>query len=156
MNQNSKVWLGVVAACLVGASIVVGFYFLSLGASNTGRALPNGCVKPSGGYLFIASNDAQYGTGYNDSMGHGAPTVPWPVITVQQGATVTITVCNVDVQAHSFNVIHYLGGAANTIAPGEVKTFQFIATEVGVFTIYCDIFCSIHIYMQNAQLRVTS
>ena len=146
--------MGIVA--VVGAAAVAGLFVLSMGRASGAPPLPNGCVKPTNGFLLIAGDDSYYGVGYNNSKGHGAPTDVWPIITVKEGSEVTIIVCNTDVQAHSFNIIHYLGGTANTIAPHTVQTFRFVATQTGNFTIYCDIFCSIHIFMQNGQLRVVS
>jgi FtsP/CotA-like multicopper oxidase with cupredoxin domain len=111
--------------------------------------LPAGCVKPPGGYLVIANIN-----GFNDSIEHGAPTTSWPVITVKQGTTVDITVCNADHQAHGFQITHYFDSNIETVDPGQVVHVKFVANSVGTFDIYCSIFCSIHIYMQNGQLQV--
>lgn len=154
-DQNRKIILVIVLVGIVGTATIVGLYALSIGRPGGGRTLPANCVKPSNGYLIIASDGGSYGIGFNDSKGHGAPVNAWPIITVKQGATVDITVCNVDVQAHSFNIITYLGGAANTIVPGQAKTFQFVADQVGTFIMYCNIFCPVHPYMQNGELIVT-
>lgn len=71
-----------------------------------------------------------------------------------------ITVCNIDVQAHGFQIGHYYDVSTVgvvTIVPGQVlKVPAFVANETGSFQIYCDIFCSIHIYMQSGLLNVTS
>jgi hypothetical protein len=156
LEQTRKIVLALVVVAIVGSAGIAGLYALSLGRSTVtaGSSLPKGCVKPANGFLIIASDGGTYGIGYNDSEGHGAPSAAWPIITVPQNSTVTITVCNVDVQAHSFNIIHYLSGGANTIAPGQVLSFAFVASETGTFQIYCDIFCSIHIFMQSGELRV--
>jgi heme/copper-type cytochrome/quinol oxidase subunit 2 len=108
-------------------------------------------VKPSGGFLVIASKD-----GFNDSIEHGAPVQSWPVITVKQGSTVNITVCNSDHQAHGFQVTHYFDSNIETVEPGQVVHVSFLANREGNFTIYCSIFCSIHIYMQSGELSVTA
>jgi len=113
--------------------------------------LPPGCVKPADGFLVIADIN-----GFNDSIEHGAPTNPWPVIRVTQGQTVNITVCNSDHQAHGFQVIHYFDSNIETVEPGQVAHVSFVASQAGTFEIYCSIFCSIHIYMQNAQLIVSA
>lgn len=76
-------------------------------------------------------------------------------MTVAQGQTVNITVCNTDVQAHSFEIQYYEQGSTNTVAPRQVIHFQFIANRTGTFQVYCEIPCSIHIYMQSGQLVVT-
>jgi FtsP/CotA-like multicopper oxidase with cupredoxin domain len=111
--------------------------------------LPAGCVKPPGGFLIVADIN-----GFNDSIQHGAPSAPWPIINVSQGQTVNITVCNSDHQSHGFQVTHYFDSNIETVEPGQVAHVSFVANKLGTFEIYCSIFCSIHIYMQNAQLRV--
>jgi nitrous oxide reductase len=113
--------------------------------------LPTGCVKPVDGFLIIANQN-----GYNDSIQHGAPSKQWPIINVKQGTTVRITVCNADIQAHGFQVTHYSDSNIQTVTPGEVIHVSFVANSVGDFDIYCEIFCSIHIFMQNGLLRVTA
>lgn len=116
-------------------------------------ALPPGCVKPVGGYLVIMS---EYG--YNDSVLEGAgPTKAWPVITVAQGSTVNITVCNADkTQAHGFQIGSYFDNKIEAVAPGQILNVSFVATKSGTFQIYCAIFCTIHLFMEYGQLRVTS
>jgi heme/copper-type cytochrome/quinol oxidase subunit 2 len=94
-------------------------------------------------------------TGYNDSIAHGAPTKSWPVITVHRGQNVTIMVCNTDIQAHGFQIVNYFVRNQETLVPGQVLKLSFVADQPGTFIIYCDIFCSIHLYMQNGLLNVT-
>lgn len=117
------------------------------------KILPQGCVKPQGGFLVIQS---EYG--YNDSILEGAgPTKPWPVITVTQGQEVKITICNVDMgEAHGFQINHYYDSFIVSVDPGHVLTISFEANETGVFDIYCAIFCAIHPFMQYGELRVLS
>jgi len=115
------------------------------------RSLPAGCEKPPGGYLIIANEE-----GFNDSIAHGAPTITWPVVTVKVGSTVHIEVCNADRQAHGFQVTHYFDSNIETVSLGQVINVSFVADRPGTFEIYCSIFCSIHIYMQNEELRVLS
>lgn len=123
-------------------------YILAPGKS--GQTLPPGCTKPAGGYLIIASIK-----GYNDSIDHGAPLKSWPIINVSKGSTVRITVCNIDKQAHGFQVSHYYDSSIETLPPGQVINVSFIADQTGSFQIYCDVFCTIHIFMQNGELRVS-
>ena len=152
MNTNRLVILVVIVVVLIGASVTTVFYLASRNTtSTTSTRLPTGCVKPKDGFLIIASSD-----GYNDSIAHGAPQNSWPIITVQQGQTVNITVCNTDFQAHGFQVAHYYASNLVTIAPGQVLHVSFVADQAGEFRIYCNIFCSIHIFMQNGLLNVTS
>lgn len=58
-------------------------------------------------------------------------------------------VCNLDqTQAHGFAVTYYFD-ASVPIALGDAYRIVFTATEAGIFTIYCNIFCTIHIYMRS-------
>jgi FtsP/CotA-like multicopper oxidase with cupredoxin domain len=102
------------------------------------------CVRPPGFILIVAGL-----SGFNDSIGHGAPTHPWPTVHVQKGQIVRFLVCNDDpTQAHGFAITYYFD-AGVPIAPGEAYRIVFTATQVGTFTIYCNIFCTIHIYMRG-------
>jgi heme/copper-type cytochrome/quinol oxidase subunit 2 len=81
---------------------------------------------------------------------------PWPVISVGQNTTVSITVCNADnVEAHGFQISNYYDSEIVALVPGEVIHVSFTATKVGSFRIYCGIFCAIHPFM-NGELQVTS
>lgn len=104
-------------------------------------------MKPPGTFLIVASAN-----GYNDSASQGDQS--WPVITVQKGTTVTITVYNADVQAHGFQVAHYSDSTRETVAPGKSVTITFVADTAGSFRIYCSIFCTIHPLMQSGELIV--
>ena len=100
------------------------------------------CDRPPGFFLIIADL-----SGFNDSVSHGAPLNPWPVIRVQQGDVVRILVCNKDVtQPHGFAIETYFPvGVA--IAPGEAYKIVFTATVAGGFVMYCNIFCTVHAFM---------
>lgn len=141
--------LGVVAS----AAVLVGGLRASAAATAALPAaeLPQGCVKPQGGFLVIQSR-----YGYNDSMLEGAgPSKPWPVITVAEGQVVKITVCNVDTsESHGFQINHYYDKSIVAVNPGQVLTISFVANVPGSFTIYCAIFCTIHPFMQYGELKV--
>jgi len=145
LDRRAKV--AVIAAVVIAAAVLAAAYASEQGK---GSSLPTGCTKPPGGFLVIASN-----RGYNDSIGHGAPYNSWPIITVKQGSTVNITVCNTDVQSHGFQVAHYFDRNIESIAPGQVIHISFVASVNGTFQIYCSIFCTIHVFMQNGELIVT-
>ncbi|MEM3637432.1 MAG: hypothetical protein QXX17_01120 [Conexivisphaerales archaeon] len=99
-------------------------------------------TSSSANFTIIASQQ-----GYNDSILHGAPQNPWPVITVVQGTTVTITVINNDsIEPHGFAINHYFDRGV-AIEPGQSYTLHFVADQTGRFIIYCNIPCSIHVYM---------
>jgi len=100
------------------------------------------CDRPPGFFLIIADL-----SGFNDSIGHGAPMNPWPVIRVQQGDVVRILVCNKDTsQPHGFAISTYFPVGV-PIVPGEAYRIVFTATVPGTFVMYCNIFCTIHVFM---------
>jgi hypothetical protein len=144
-------------AALTSSAVLVGGLRSSEAAAAASVPLPNGlpqgCVKPPGGFLVIQS---EYG--YNDSILEGAgPSKPWPVITVTQGQEVEITVCNVDKgESHGFQINHYYDSFIVSVNPGHVLNISFMANETGDFNIYCAIFCAIHPFMQYGELRVLS
>ncbi|MGA2664139.1 MAG: cupredoxin domain-containing protein [Nitrososphaerales archaeon] len=161
MNRPTRNTLVLATATVVAFAAVAGV--LGLGALYGDRAtggsvttgevvLPSGCVRPANGFLVLQS---EYG--YNDSIVQGAGlSKPWPVITVQEGQTVSIEVCNVGDEAHGFQIQDYVDGKINVVAPGEVVNFTFVAAKAGNFQIYCAIPCEIHFFMQFGQLRVVA
>jgi hypothetical protein len=100
------------------------------------------CDRPPGFSLIIADL-----SGFNNSIAHGAPVNPWPVIRVHQGDLVRILVCNKDAtQPHGFAIETYFPvGVA--IAPGQAYQIVFKATVSGTFVMYCNIFCTVHVFM---------
>jgi len=100
------------------------------------------CVRPPGFFLIIADL-----SGFNDSIAHGAPVNPWPIIRVQQGDVVHILVCNKDMsQAHGFAIQSYFDKGV-VLAPGDAYRIVFTATLPGAFVFYCNIFCTVHAFM---------
>jgi FtsP/CotA-like multicopper oxidase with cupredoxin domain len=149
---NKIVIISVLAALIIGS--VAGFYWPSLNTlanpqPSTQRA---DCVTPPGYFLITADI-----TGYNDSVSHiqQHPNDPWPVIRVSRGDRVNILICNLDdYSPHGFAIDHYLDvGVA--LMPHESYRVSFIADQDGTFTIYCNIFCPVHPYMQTGELIVT-
>jgi heme/copper-type cytochrome/quinol oxidase subunit 2 len=137
-------------ASVLGLGVLYGNRASGTVGSTGAVELPAGCVRPVDGFLVILS---QYGYNYSILQGAGL-SKPWPVINVTMGQTVSIEVCNVDVQAHGFQVAHYVDSSINVVGPGEVLNFTFAANQEGTFQIYCAIPCSIHFFMQFGQLRV--
>ena len=155
MNYPRRLIVVIIIVALVGVAATASLYALTLGktSSSSNNGYPPGCSRPPNGYLVIASN-----LGWNDSELKGAGVtagVVWPKITVAQGSTVDITVCNIDVQTHSFNVATYLSSQPNYVAPQQVLRFSFVASHTGTFQIYCLVPCSIHIYMLSGEIVVT-
>ena len=100
------------------------------------------CVRPPGFFLIIADL-----SGFNDSIAHGAPLNPWPVVRVHLGDFVRFVVCNPDqTQAHGFAIQTYFDSGV-ALAPGDAVRIAFQATLPGTFVIYCNIFCTVHVFM---------
>jgi heme/copper-type cytochrome/quinol oxidase subunit 2 len=138
--ERRKLVAILVAVAVTTSVIVVAFYL------NVGKSPPG---KQPGTFLILANAN-----GYNDSIDHGVPQNSWPVITVQKGTTVTITMYNSDVVAHGFQVGHYYDSPIQSVAPGKSFTLTFVADTAGSFRIYCSIFCEVHAYMQSGVLIV--
>jgi FtsP/CotA-like multicopper oxidase with cupredoxin domain len=148
MNRRMSL-LAILAVLVVG--VVAATAYLTYARSNsTPTSLPAWCVRPQGGYLIVADME-----GYNDSMSHDVPNNAWPVIDVAKGSNVTISICNTDNQAHGFQIRYYYDSKIESVAPGQMLTVSFIATQKGAFAIYCDIFCTVHALMVSGKLVVS-
>ena len=142
------VWI--VAAILLVATVAVGsligFWYA-------------GSLKPSSGghvlhFTIIESDPPDPLAGMNGSYYKGL-TAQWPIIRVHQGDTVIITVINNNSrEVHGFAIAHY-DNQGFSLAPGQQQTISFVATDVGSFRMYCNVFCAIHPYMQNGALIVS-
>ena len=134
---------GVAAAFLVATGAVQ----IPSPGSGHSYALPvtvtsSSCVRPPGFILIMADL-----SGYNDSIAHGAPLNPWPIVRVKLGDPVRFLVCNDDpTQAHGFAIQTYFDRGV-AILPGEAYRIEFTATLAGTFVLYCNIFCTVHIFM---------
>lgn len=91
-------------------------------------------------------------SGFNDSTTHIAP---WPVISVAKGETVTIRIVNEDpVEAHGFAIAHYFDKGI-ILGPKEFYDLTFIASDEGTFHLFCNVFCTVHVFMQSGHLVVS-
>ena len=88
--------------------------------------------------------------GYNDSRDHQGL---WPVINVSRCDQVVIEVINNDTQTHGFAVETYARGT--DVVGQQQATINFLASKAGEFRVYCIVFCTVHIFMQNGLLNVT-
>jgi heme/copper-type cytochrome/quinol oxidase subunit 2 len=149
LKGNRRTLLILVALAIAVFVIISVTYVVDVNRIN-GSQLPPDCKQPPGGFLILASVQ-----GYNDSIGHGAPSKAWPIITVKQGTTVNIAVCNTAPYPHGFQIARYYNSSIVTIAPGRVIHVSFVADKEGSYQIYCSIPCPIHLYMLNGQFRVT-
>ena len=87
--------------------------------------------------------------GYNDSRDHQGP---WPVMNVSRCDQVVIKVINNDTQTHGIAIDTYARGT--DVVGGQQTTMSFLASKAGEFRVYCIVFCTVHIFMQNGLLNV--
>ena len=129
-----------ILALLVASSFAfVAVQYLNLSNATLEVSLAKSCEKPPG-YLLVTLD----GRGFNDSINRGQPT-----IRVQRGNTVNILVCNLDsVQSHGFAIDHYFAVGV-TLRPGEAYRVSFVAADPGSFTMYCNVFCTVHTFMKG-------
>ena len=149
--RNKLVLASIVAVVVIGS--VLGYSWLSvITPGNTPQvSQSSSCVTPPGYFLIVADLH-----GFNDSVGHlhAVPDEPWPVINVKRGDRVNIIVCNQDdYSPHGFAIQNYFDRGI-AIMPHESFRISIVADQAGTFTIYCNIFCPEHAYMQSGQLVV--
>jgi len=137
------------AVTIIAVAAVAAAAYASGAGTGTLAPLPAGCIRPAGGFLIVGSS-----LGYNDSIAHGAPVKPWPVLDVPNGSDVAITVCNTYAQPLGFQVAHYLDDKIEAIGPGQSLTVRFVADETGTFLIYCSVLSPIHVYLQGGEVNV--
>ena len=111
---------------------------------------PITCMKPPNGFLVITSSK-----GFNDSVDNGAPQVHWPVMTVKQGATVNLVVCNTDYQAHALLIQHYLDSDIQVLRSNQTFVASFVANQAGTFQIYEGLFTTNEVYDRSGELVVS-
>jgi hypothetical protein len=88
--------------------------------------------------------------GYNGSKGTGGQ---GPFLSVQPCSMVILTLSNKDVQAHGLAVDFYASGGIEATG-GNAVSIRFLAYKTGTFRVFCNTLCSVHSYMQHAQLTV--
>src|SRR5438132_3480174 len=107
------------------------------------------CDRPPGHVLLTLDN-----TGLNDSIHRASPGTPSITLSFQRGNTINILVCNLDtVQSHGFAISHYFDRGV-TMRPGDAYKVSFVAKDAGSFTVYCNVFCTVHSFMLG-KLTVT-
>ena len=151
MLKRSRLTLAV----LVATTVVVGFLSTAYAFHLFGPSPPNCWVRPSGvanaAIFTVVMADEGLNVGYNGSRNHS---FPWPVMNVSLGQNVVIHVVNNDTQAHGFSIIHFFDSGV-VVSPGQCYDVRFTANTIGNFTVFCQIFCTIHSpWMQNGRLNV--
>jgi heme/copper-type cytochrome/quinol oxidase subunit 2 len=124
------------------------FHFFGLGTTNC-WARPASVPASSAYFVVVMANEGM-NVGFNGSKFHSGY---WPTMNVTFGRIVTIHVINNDtVQSHGFAIQRYFSGFA--LGPGTCHDVTFTADQLGSFTVYCYISCSIHPLMQNGRLNI--
>ncbi len=117
--------------------ITIQYFHLPFAAFNV--SLAQSCERPQG-YVLVTLDD----NGFNDSIHRGQPTIKF-----QRGDTVNILVCNLDpIQSHGLAIDHYFPTGV-TLRPGEAYKVSFVAKDLGSFTMYCNVFCTVHTFMKG-------
>jgi heme/copper-type cytochrome/quinol oxidase subunit 2 len=107
------------------------------------------CERPPGYVLLILDS-----SGMNDSIHRASPGTASVTLAFERGDTISILVCNTDtIQSHGFAVNHYFDRGV-TLRPGDSYKVSFLARDTGSFTIYCNVFCTVHPFMLG-KLTVT-
>ena len=104
-----------------------------------------GVVATTRAFTIVAGQ-----TGFNDSKYHQGS---WPVMTVNRCEMVRITIINNDTQAHGFTIDYYAVKGVEVL-PDQPFTFTFQVSRTGQFRVYCNVYCTVHIFMQNGLLNV--
>lgn len=129
---------------VVAASLAGGVLTFAIGLPNSPCSGVTGSTRS---FTVIADS-----SGYNDSKDHQAP---WPVITVNRCDTVSIKITNTDTQTHGFAIEFYAVRGTEIQGGGQSVSFQFLASKMGQFRMYCIVPCTVHLlYMQHGQLNV--
>jgi len=143
VSAKSVVVVVVIAAVALAFAILAPISTPPSGNAPSGPSQGN--CKPPEGYTAIIENNS----GINGSIAHGAPKNPWPVITVHKGDTVRLFICNLDrIEAHGFAIDGYFDGGV-TLRPGDTYRLTFTADKTGSFVIFCNVFCTVHIFMRG-------
>ncbi len=88
--------------------------------------------------------------GYNDSKNDDGK---GPLVSIQTCDKVVISLANHDIQSHGLSVDFYSPNGIEAVG-GDTVRIQFQAYKSGTFRIFCNTLCSVHKYMQHAQLTV--
>lgn len=128
---------------VVVAAAISGVLILKIGIPTSPCANTAGTTR-----TFTVVGDIN---GFNGSRNLSAP---WPVMSVQRCDSVTMRFVNEDNQAHGMAVDFY---SVRGLSPqgGETQALSFTASKAGQFRVFCNIFCTVHIYMQDGLLNVS-
>ena len=148
--KRRKIALVIVAIAVAGTgSIVAAYAFHLFGAGTT--SCNAHISQPGSAHFTIVMANQGLNVGFNGSRYHS---LPWPIMNVTMGQTFSIHVMNNDTtQSHGFAITRYFDRGI-TLGPGQCYDLTLTADQSGAFTVYCNIFCTIHINMQSGRLNV--
>lgn len=151
MSRKRFLLIILVIAVIAGGSVAAGYY---AGVFHVNNSSSSG--KTVHFFIFESTQGPCNGLGgMNDSVCHGT-SGQWPIMNVQQGDLVIIHVTNNgSTEPHGFMIDHYMSSGLS-VSPGQSYNVTFTANKVGTFRVYCQIFCSIHPFMQNGELIVSA
>jgi len=151
--KRSRLLLAVLTIAVAGTGSIVAAYSFHLFGVETPTCGGRPTGQPNSAYFTVVMANEGMNVGFNGSKYQPAP---WPVMNVTLGETVTIHVMNNDTtQPHGFAISHYFNSGI-TLRPGQRYDATFCADQAGSFSVYCNIFCTIHIFMQNGRLNVSN
>ena len=142
--MNKNVFAGIFA-CVLAVGLLLGPSLSGITPTANAQA-PQGTVKPvllvaQEVVVDVAPDNALHpgGIKYNAMTFNG--TIPAPVIAVDQGDTLRVTLRNDGKAFHSLDFHAGLGPSeavgSGTLKPGESKTWDIKADEAGVFMYHC-------------------
>ena len=142
--MNKNVFAGIFA-CVLAVGLLLGPSLSGITPTANAQA-PQGTVKPvllvaQEVVVDVAPDNALHpgGIKYNAMTFNG--TIPAPVIAVDQGDTLRVTLRNDGKAFHSLDFHAGLGPSeavgSGTLQPGESKTWDIKADEAGVFMYHC-------------------
>jgi nitrite reductase (NO-forming) len=143
--MNKNVFAGIFAGVLA-VGLLLGPSLSGITPTVDAQAPPQGTVKPvlleaREVVVDVAPDNALHpgGIKYNAMTFNG--TIPAPVIAVDQGDTLRVTMTNNGSTHHSLDFHAGLGPSeavgSGTLMPGESKTWDIKADEAGVFMYHC-------------------
>jgi nitrite reductase (NO-forming) len=143
--MNKNVYAGIFAGVLA-VGLLLGPCLSGIAPAANAQAPPQGKVKPvllvaKEVVVDVAPDNALHpgGIKYNAMTFNG--TIPGPVIAVDQGDTLNVTLRNDGKTFHSLDFHAGLGPSeavgSGTLKPGESKTWSIKADEAGAFMYHC-------------------
>ncbi len=152
-SPRTAITIAIIAVLVAATAFtVLALHLLSISSPSCPSTAQVNTLPGQKHFTIIITNQ-----GFNGSRTHSNDPCPWPVMNVKQGDMVTIHVENDDTngEAHGFAITHYLDSGVK-LGPGQSNDVSFTANQAGTFLVYCNIFCTIHSYMQNGQLNITT